>query len=186
MSNDLWITVSRYDSETNSYINENIPVDDIVDKSFQSTYAYMSHYVDNTITSSMAQMSERMSYLISYSNRYNKIINSSIIRNNSKKISELKHRDTITKYQGNSWIPIAQYDHRINTYHNIAMNVDVITSYSINEINKDYEPIHKMKPLSYDLNESYLSYAINDSKIAQNIVCYSISYTKNYLDWQFL
>lgn len=49
----------------------------------------------------------------------------------SRKISELRKRDVITKHQENSWIPIAQYDGRTHTYVNIALNVKSLTSYSI-------------------------------------------------------
>lgn len=113
---------------------------------------------------------------------------------NSKKISELIKREHITTYQAYTWFPAAQYDHRVNSYFNFAMNLSAITgycnAYSYNLIGEFTDKI------SYELGEidklmeitggENISYYINNSDIASTIIAYSFSYNINYIDWQFL
>ena len=131
------------------------------------------------------------------------------MKNNSKKISELTARDVITYHQSYSWIPIAQYDHRIDTYVNLAINISSITGYDI-EHASDYsyqlsyeqrlEDFERYKPEEWkkllDVGEvqitnsefSYLSNvseAIANSPIAYNLTTYSIAYTLEHTGWQY-
>lgn len=126
------------------------------------------------------------------------ITNSVGIKNNSKKISELKPYE-LTSYKGSSWIPIAQYDPRIDSYTNFALNLGTIVDYSdISSYNAIGEFI-----LSYDLqnwtqlnefgkleNPGYItqemSYLLTYSYVAQNIITYSVSYTNKLHGWQYL
>jgi len=118
------------------------------------------------------------------------------VNNKNKKISELRARDTITTYSNHSWIPIAQYNQRTNSYHNVAINLNSITtycnSYSVNYTNDEidklhlqYEDLERLSELAYMTGDN-ISYVINNSTIANNIVSYTFSYSKNYFDWQFL
>jgi hypothetical protein len=118
------------------------------------------------------------------------------VNNKNKKISELRARDTITTYSNHSWIPIAQYNQRTNSYHNVAMSLSSITtycnSYSVNYTNDEidklhlqYEDLERLSELAYMTGDN-ISYVINNSTIANNIVSYTFSYSKNYFDWQFL
>ena len=118
------------------------------------------------------------------------------VNNKNKKISELRARDTITTYSNHSWIPIAQYNQRTNSYHNVAINLSSITtycnSYSVNYTNDEidklhlqYEDLERLSELAYMTGDN-ISYVINNSTIANNIVSYTFSYSKNYFDWQFL
>lgn len=117
-----------------------------------------------------------------------------VINNRNKKISELKGRDTITAYQNHSWLPVAQYNSRINSYHNLAINLGSITSYcnsystyftnnEIDKLHNQYKDLEELTGLSYITD---LSYYINNSVIANTIVSYSFTYTKDYFEWQFL
>ena len=117
-----------------------------------------------------------------------------IINNINKKISELRGRDTITTYQDHSWVPLAQYNSRINSYHNVAINLKSITSYcnsyaseytsyEIDKLHKQYESLEELANLSY---VSDLAYYINNSSIANTLISYSFSYSKDYFEWQFL
>ena len=132
------------------------------------------------------------------------------LKNNSKKISELTARDVITYHQSYSWIPIAQYDHRIDSYTNLAINIASITSYAIEHASdytyqityeqriKDferYEPEEWKKLLDVgkvEVTNSELSYltnvedAITNSPIAYNLTTYSIAYTLEHTGWQYL
>lgn len=115
----------------------------------------------------------------------------------SKKISELRARSEITSYQDHTWIPIAQYNSRINAYHNIAMNLKTITdycisysndytSYEIDKINDKMEDFDQLNNITTATDEENLSYLIESSPIANTLVSYSFSYSTNYMDWQFL
>ena len=117
-----------------------------------------------------------------------------IINNRNKKISELRGRDTITTYQSHSWLPLAQYNSRINSYHNVAINLYSITSYcnsyaseftsyEIDKLHDQYKNLEQLNNISYI---SDLAYYIQNSTIANNIVSYSFSYSKDYFEWQFL
>jgi len=117
-----------------------------------------------------------------------------IINNRNKKISELRGRDTITTYQSHSWIPLAQYNSRINSYHNVAINLHSITSYcnsysteytynEIDKLHKQYKDLEDLSNISYI---SDLAYYINNSNIANTLISYSFSYNKDYFEWQFL
>lgn len=115
---------------------------------------------------------------------------------NSEKISELRRRSEIS-YQNNTWIPVAQYEPRINSYYNLAINLDSITSYC-NDYS--YGLMHGLnEQISYELNEvdklieignsdtpDNITYNINNSSIASTIISYGFSYSVNYLDWQLL
>lgn len=118
------------------------------------------------------------------------------VNNKNKKISELRAKDTITTYSNHSWLPIAQYNQRTNSYHNVAINLSSITtycnSYSVNYTNDEidklhlqYEDLERLSELAYMTGDN-ISYVINNSTIANNIVSYTFSYSKNYFDWQFL
>lgn len=129
--------------------------------------------------------------------------NNNIVKvNNSKKISELRGRDEITKHQDHSWIAIAQYNDKIGAYHNIALNVSSITSYAIEQsaINSAYfldEQIAYLVDaysLSYTSQLSYwlgeydydkFSYVVNESQIAYNIISYTTQYTNNTVAWEY-
>lgn len=119
------------------------------------------------------------------------------INNKNKKISELRARDTITTYSNHSWIPIAQYNQRTNSYHNVAMNLSSITTYcnsyssnytdnEIIKLHEQYEDLEKFSELNQVTDTENITYVINNSNIAHNLVSYTFSYSKNYLDWQFL
>ena len=117
-----------------------------------------------------------------------------IINNRNKKISELRGRDIITTYSSNSWIPIAQYNSRINSYHNLAINISSITSYcnaysstiTSYEIDKLHDQFKDLEKLSYITNIGDLAYYINNSDIANAIVSYSFAYNTDYFEWQML
>ena len=119
------------------------------------------------------------------------------VNNKNKKISELRARDTITTYSNHTWIPIAQYNQRTNSYHNIAMNLSSITTYcnsyssnytdnEIVKLHEQYEDLEKFSELNQITDTENITYIINNSTIAHNLVSYTFSYSKNYLDWQFL
>ena len=127
------------------------------------------------------------------------------IKNNSKKISELTPRDIITYHQSYSWIPIAQYDHRIDSYINLAINISSITGYSAKEAynliyNQRAEDFEKYSPEEWEKllsigNEpitytelSYLSNLgnlIENSSIANNLMTYNYSYISNNMGWEY-
>lgn len=117
-----------------------------------------------------------------------------LINNRNKKISELRGKNTITTYQAHSWLPLAQYNSRINSYHNVAINLYSITSYcnsyaseftsyEINKLHNQYKNLEELNNISYIQD---LAYYIQNSTIANNIVSYSFSYSKDYFEWQFL
>lgn len=117
-----------------------------------------------------------------------------IINNRNKKISELRGRDIITTYSSHSWIPVAQYNSRINSYHNLAINISSITSYCNSysssvtsyEIDKLHNQFKDLEKLSYITNIGDLAYYINNSDIANAIVSYSFAYNTDYFEWQML
>lgn len=122
--------------------------------------------------------------------------------NNSKKISQLRGRDAITYHQDHSWIAIAQYNDKIGSYHNLAMNISSITSYAIT---KAIEETKQM--LNYEINNFLVSYNIsylNDlsyfvgeydydkfsniitqNTISYNLISYSNEYNLNSLMWDY-
>jgi len=119
------------------------------------------------------------------------------VNNKNKKISELRARNTITTYSNNSWIPIAQYNQRTASYHNVAINLSSITSYcnsyssnytdnEIVKLHEQYEDLEKFSELNQITDTENITYIINNSNIAHNLVSYTFSYSKNYFDWQFL
>jgi len=120
--------------------------------------------------------------------------NNPIINNRNKKISELRGRDIITSYSSHSWIPVAQYNSRINSYHNLAINISSITSYCNsysanilnNEIDKITDKYKELEKLSYLSDIDNLAYYINNSSIAGAIISYSFSYNTDYFEWQML
>ena len=210
-----WIPITQYDSRTASYHNLAINLQSITNycnsyssyliNNLNDNLTYMisnvnsisyyipdneidyniiinnsKSYIKSLIDDNISYLSERISYLISNNKPSN-----SYIRGNSKKISELRGRETITTYQDHSWLPIAQFDSRTNTYHNIAMNVKSLTSYSISTIESKLGDINNMINIAYALPEN-IAYLINNSSIAHNIISYSFSYNKDYFEWQFL
>lgn len=116
------------------------------------------------------------------------------VNNRNKKISELRGRDNITTYQNHSWIPVAQYNSRINSYHNLAINLSALTSYcnsyaidyTDNEIEKINDKLSELDKLSYIGISPDIAYYINNSSIANAIISYSFSYNTDYFEWQFL
>lgn len=122
--------------------------------------------------------------------------------NNSKKISELRGRDQITKHQDHSWLAVAQYNDKIGAYHNIAINIAAITGYSIEQsqieasyfLDEQLAYLIDKYALSYTATLSYFlgdydyekfSYAIQDSNIAYNIISYTTEYTNNTIAWDY-
>ena len=126
-------------------------------------------------------------------------------KNNSKKISELTPRNVITYHQAYSWIPIAQYDHRIDSYINLAMNISSITGYSVEQsYNISYEQriedFEKYRPEEWEellkigdepityTNLSYLTTIgdlIRNNQIASNLTTYNYSYISNHMGWEY-
>lgn len=119
--------------------------------------------------------------------------------NDSKKISELRARNVITQHQENSWLPVAQYNSRTDSYTNIAMSVEAITSYVLSysssytayvvhdEIEKitgqgwvDLMAIGEADPTDIEQIGSY----IKESSVAANMTTYAFAYTYQYLSWQ--
>lgn len=125
------------------------------------------------------------------------------LKNNSKKISEFRGRDFITYHQSYSWIPLAQYDDRIGSYVNLAINISSITGYSasysgaylVNVIDEQKELLnvdewYKLLNVGYAYNPGYISTelydAVNNSIISENLNTYIYSYTSYVLGWQYL
>ena len=124
-------------------------------------------------------------------------------KNNSKRISELKPRDVITYHQSYSWIPVAQYDHRIDSYTNLAINISALTdytsTYAYNVANQvaeyyaytydlsDWEKLHAIgESYNYGYITDELDSLVSYSSIAQNIITYSFSYTDRLHGWRYL
>jgi len=140
--------------------------------------SYCSTYTSYLIQNATEKITKNMVDLI---NSIKKGTNNSYVRNNSKKISELTARETMLKHQDHTWIPIAQYDGRDNTYRNLAINLQTITGYcnTYSYTNLSYE--------SYNINnkiDNFKNYVNND--LTYQIISYSFSYTKDYFEWQFL
>jgi len=118
----------------------------------------------------------------------------SYINNKSKKISEFRSRENITTHQSHTWIPIAQYDSRINSYHNITLNLESITSYCNSysttftsyEIDKINDRLSDYDDLQNVVNEGDISYLIDNSSIASVLVSYMFAYNTDYFEWQKL
>ena len=124
------------------------------------------------------------------------------IINNSKKISQIRGRDSITYHQEHSWLVLAQYNDKIAAYHNVAMNLSAVTGYSISVANEmsSYIIMQELDKLvtTYGLegflelsyigkqnNYDSIGYAISNSAIASNIVSYEHSYTMQTIMWEY-
>lgn len=122
--------------------------------------------------------------------------------NNSKKISQLKARDAITYHQDHSWIAIAQYNDKIGSYHNIAMNIASITGYAISKTQElnSYMIDERLEEFSTTYNISYISdlgkfqgeydydrfsYAIVPNTVSYNLVSYVRDYTEQSIMWDY-
>ena len=212
LEDQFWIPVAYYNSLTNSYNNLAINLSAILSYSNSYSYNLFSYELQN-IAYIIDNNDISYSYIEPYDIDYNQIYNvcytyinsiyadklaylianqrqktsSLVMRSNSKKISELTARDVITYHKDHSWFPVAQYDSRIDSYVNLAMNLESITSYSINTVKNDYKDLESLKGLAYSYNDnSEIAYVINNSNIANNIVSYTFAYNKDYFEWQFL
>lgn len=124
-------------------------------------------------------------------------------KNNSKKISELKPRDVITYHRDHTWIPIAQYDSRIDSYTNLAINLSAITDYTdsyayylVSQISGSVADEYDLKKWLYlkaigeTENPGYITPELNNlvtySSIAQNLITYAFSYTDMLHGWEYL
>ena len=155
---NVWLPAAKYNDVNNSYSNVAISLDaitsyvnsylfsyisNIVENLNETTYvsytinnnidneniiAYISGYTSNIIKNEIEKISNNVVEL--YSNLKNNESQHNIDTSNNKKISELDGRETITKHQDHTWFPVAQYDSRTNTYHNIALNLKTITDYT--------------------------------------------------------
>jgi len=203
-----WIPIAEYNIDDNTYKNLALSLKAIT----KYSNSYTSYYIDklrddipsivnkeeidynkiirncnsysySIISDKIGDLSKKISNLISTSDKTSS--SNSYIRNNSKKISELTPRSYITKFQDHSWFVVAQYDSRINAYHNIAMNIKSLTSYSIDTVTYYLGDVNNLINITY-ANSDNLGYLINNSYIAYNIANYSISTSKDYFEWQFL
>ena len=119
------------------------------------------------------------------------LLNVDTVLNDSKKISELIKLRKITKHQENSWIPMAQYNSRTDTYTNAAINLEAITSYNINHaysyVASEFGAywIDLLKVGTSKGNDN-IGYAISYSNIANNLLGYTFTYTVRYFDWQIV
>lgn len=119
------------------------------------------------------------------------LLNVDTVLNDSKKISELRKLTKITKHQENSWVPMAQYNSRTDTYTNAAINLQAITSYTTNhaysyvasEFGTYWIDLLKIGTSSGNDN---IGTAIGYSNIANNILAYTFTYTVRYFDWQIV
>lgn len=141
--------------------------------------SYCSAYTSSIIYNEVQKLSNNMVNLVSKIKNTN--TNSSYFRSNSKKISELTPRETITYHQNHSWIPLAQYDGRVNAYVNIAMNLETVTSYC----NSYSTYINTYSSYILDNRITYLQEHI-EGPVSNNIISYAFSYSKDYFEWQFL
>lgn len=125
-------------------------------------------------------------------------------KNNSKRISELKPRDIITYHQAYSWIPIAQYDHRIDSYTNLAINIAAITSYSASYAYDMILTERAYNDARYNMDEwqnlidfsnayaadGYISENVNElftyTSVGQAQHAYTMSYVGYIYGWQYL
>lgn len=119
------------------------------------------------------------------------LLNVDTVMNDSKKISELIKLRKITKHQENSWLPMAQYNSRTNSYTNAAINLDAITSYNIEHtyayIGSEFGTYWKdLLNVGTSQGTDNIGNAINNSDIANNIVGYVFTYTVRQFDWQIV
>ena len=206
---NTWISGSYFNSYNNSYTDIEVSLKPILDYpisyinekinaikrnvkiipvDYDNIYSYVTSYSTELLSYYMGNLSQNLGKIIKDTVGHSS--NNSITRNSSKKISELRGRGEITKHKDHSWIPLAQYDSRINSYHNIAMNVasitsyctdysDDMTSYTFEKISYEYKDLKELQDLA---SGSY----INNSYIAGNIISYSFAYSKDYFEWLIL
>ena len=111
--------------------------------------------------------------------------------NDSKKISELRKLTTVTKHKENTWIPIAQYNSRTETYTNAAINLQAITTYLTNNMYAyvayefDDEWLKLKQTGHWEKYDEFRSY-IRNSYIADSLVSYTFTYTVDYFQWQIV
>lgn len=122
--------------------------------------------------------------------------------NNSRKISELRGREGLAYHQEHSWLAVAQYNSMIGAYHNIAVNIGAITSYSINAANEissyivdtKLEEFAEAYRMGYVLSLTYVidgtdydttSYYISNAPIAETLTTYIHSYTMDSVAWEY-
>ena len=122
--------------------------------------------------------------------------------NNSRKISELRGRDGLAYHQDHSWLAVAQYNSLIGAYHNIAINVAAITSYSINAANtvSAYAIENKINEFADTYRVGYLlsltyvvdgtdynttAYYISNAPIADTLVTYIHAYAMDTISWEY-
>ena len=208
---NVWVPAAKYDIVGNSYSNVAISLEaitsyvnsylfsyisNIVENSNETTYvsytinnnidnediiAYVSGYTSNIIKSEIEKISNNVVEL--YSNLKNNESQHNVDTSSNKKISELDGRETITKHQDHTWFPVAQYDSRTNTYHNIALNLKTITDYTNSY---SYQGILELESrLNQKENEidrilnsyiAYIAYMQNDIPISY-ITAYCSSYS---------
>ena len=119
------------------------------------------------------------------------LLNVDTVLNDSKKISELRKLTKITKHQENSWVPMAQYNSRTDTYTNAAINLQAITSYNLDHAYSylasefDHHWIDLLRTGTSEGTDN-IGYAISNSCIANNILSYTFTYTIRHLDWQIV
>lgn len=152
----------------------------IVDVPISYITSYCATYTSYIISNEVQKISNNMVNLVSKIKNNNNS-SSSYFRSNSKKISELTARETITYHKDHSWIPLAQYDSRVNAYVNLAMNLDTITSYC----NSYSSYINTYNSYILDNKITYLQEHI-EGPVSNNIISYAFSYSKDYFEWQFL
>lgn len=124
------------------------------------------------------------------------------IINNSRKISQIRGRDTITYHPEHSWLVLAQYNDKIAAYHNVAINLSAITDYAVSystgiayaNVEAEIEKIVSYYGLAYIRELAYvgqqdnydgISYALDNSRIGSNIVSYTHSYTMQSIMWEY-
>ena len=208
---NTWFPAALYNSYNNSYTNIAVNIDAITNycnsySSYMLSYTLDKHGFGNNVTyvtyeGNQNNNDEIISYCKDYTytiihNEVEKVSknmvdlinkiknpnpNHSYIRNNSKKISELRGREDITMHQDHSWLAVAQYDSRVNSYHNIAMNIGVITGYC----NSYSSYLNSYNSYVLDNKISYLQHHV-EGAVAYSIIGYSFSYNLDYFEWQFL
>jgi hypothetical protein len=119
------------------------------------------------------------------------VLNEDTLNNDSKKISELKKLTSVTKKQENSWIPLAQYNERTGSYVNAAINLQAITSYSIEQsyayaTNLVGKVWIDLMDIGNTKNYDETGDAIAVSSIASNLLSYTFTYTTRFMDWQIV
>lgn len=119
------------------------------------------------------------------------LLNVDTVVNDSKKISELRKLTKITKHQENSWVPMAQYNSRTDTYTNAAINLRAITTYNVehsysylaSEFGSNWIDLLKVGTSEGTDN---IGKSISNSIIANNVLSYTFTYTIRHLDWQIV